>query len=105
MAGRIRAKAQDLFALDERSLAVCRIGLGLLLIADLVTRVGELRAHYTDLGIMPRVSLAMGSTPSVHFLSGQPAFQGALFSWPPWPRQPSPWATTPGSRCSCPGTW
>jgi hypothetical protein len=28
---------------------------------------------------MPRVSLAMGSTPSVHFLSGQPAFQGALF--------------------------
>jgi hypothetical protein len=65
--GWIRAKTQGMLGLDERSLAVYRIGLGLLLSADLINRLCDLRAHYTDLGILPRASLAMGAIPSVHF--------------------------------------
>src|SRR6185312_201958 len=40
----------EVFALDVRSLALFRIGLGLLLLADLGQRVLDLNAHYTDAG-------------------------------------------------------
>jgi hypothetical protein len=52
-AARIRA----IFALDLRSLALLRIGLGLLLLADLAARAADFRAHYTDFGILPRAEL------------------------------------------------
>jgi len=45
------------FALDLRSLAVLRIGFGVLLLADLVNRGLWLRAHYTDFGVLPREAL------------------------------------------------
>jgi hypothetical protein len=41
-------------SLDVRSLAVLRMGLGLLTLADLATRAVDLRAHYTDFGVLPR---------------------------------------------------
>lgn len=45
------------FALDLRSLALLRVGLGVALILDLINRGLWLRAHYTDFGVMPRQAL------------------------------------------------
>ena len=44
------------FALDARSLAAFRIGLGLWLLLDLVWRAYDLTAHYTDAGVLPRIT-------------------------------------------------
>lgn len=45
------------FSLDLRSLALLRIGLGTVLVVDLINRGLWLRAHYTDFGVMPRPAL------------------------------------------------
>ncbi len=45
---------QHVFGLDLRSLALFRIGLGLILLVDLWIRAGDLRAFYTDWGTYPR---------------------------------------------------
>lgn len=45
------------FALDLRSLAVLRIGVGALIVADLITRAGDFAAHYGDHGVVPRAAL------------------------------------------------
>jgi hypothetical protein len=42
------------FAMDVRSLAAFRIGLALVLIADLAERAADLGAHYTDAGMVTR---------------------------------------------------
>ncbi|HBY80263.1 MAG TPA: hypothetical protein DEG47_25360, partial [Cyanobacteria bacterium UBA11148] len=74
---------EELFGLDLRSLAVFRIGLGLLLIIDLIDRSRDLNAHYTDFGILPRAPLIEKFLNpwfwSVHVFSGQALFQGILF--------------------------
>ena len=60
-----------------------RIGLGLLLLLDIVDRASELGAHYTDAGVVPREALhhVYGGTPlSLHFLSGSFSFQAVLFA-------------------------
>ncbi len=51
---RLREWAENVGALDPRSLAVTRIGLGLVLLADLGSRLMLVREHYTDAGILPR---------------------------------------------------
>ncbi|HET6347414.1 MAG TPA: HTTM domain-containing protein, partial [Myxococcota bacterium] len=45
------------FGVDLRSLALLRVGLALLTCADLVDRARDLRAHYTDFGLLPRGAL------------------------------------------------
>src|SRR5262245_4402773 len=40
--------------IDPRSLALFRIGISAVLLCDLISRAGDLRAHYTDWGILPR---------------------------------------------------
>jgi hypothetical protein len=65
-------------SLDLRSLAVFRIGLGLLLLADLFVRSGDLTAHYTDAGVLPR-DVVPASATCLHGLDGSWAFQAALF--------------------------
>src|SRR6188508_3787652 len=45
---------EDHYGLDLRSLAVFRMGVGYLLLSDLVRRAFDLRAHYTDVGVLPR---------------------------------------------------
>lgn len=47
----------SLLALDLRSLALMRIGLGIVVLVDLAVRAGDLRAHYTDFGILPGAEL------------------------------------------------
>lgn len=79
-----RTKFGEMFGADLRSLAAFRIVLALLVIADLVNRVGDLSAHYTDEGILPRdVLLEEGVLSSWSFslnlINGQPLFQGLLF--------------------------
>ena len=81
--GRLRAVTAEVFGIDLRTLALFRIGLGLLLLVDLVLRGRDLTAHYTDVGILPRSALletlSVGSF-SLHLLNGTFAFQAVLFA-------------------------
>ncbi|MGC1307189.1 MAG: HTTM domain-containing protein [Phormidesmis sp.] len=71
------------YSLDVRSLALLRIGLALVILTDLATRFGDLTAHYSDLGVLPRAVLNDGMLKpgywSIHALSGSPIFQALLF--------------------------
>jgi len=49
----------EAFSLDLRSLALFRIGLGLVIIADVFLRLRDLSAHYTDDGVLPVQSLML----------------------------------------------
>jgi hypothetical protein len=66
---------------DLRSLALCRIGLGLCLTSDLLRRIPEISDFYTDDGILPRAALnhLRGSAASLNMLGGDSAFQMAVF--------------------------
>ena len=72
-----------MFGIDVRSLAVFRIGLGALLLADLAVRTTDLEAHYSDLGVLPRdfLSETMRGTWkwSLHIAHGSSLFQAMLF--------------------------
>jgi hypothetical protein len=72
-------QAQEIFGLDLRSLAVLRIGVGLILLVDLLSRAVDLRAHYTEEGVLPARDLLAPWTSCVHLLSGSEWFAAALF--------------------------
>lgn len=79
----MRHVLRQVFGIDERSLALLRIGLGLILLLDLGIRATSLTAHYTDRGVLPRAAyLELFADPwswSLHLLSGTAFYQGALF--------------------------
>lgn len=79
----IASLAERLFSIDTRSLSLFRVGLALLLLADLVTRAPLLAAFYTDGGVMPRGfvidHLQDVWSFSLHLASGRPYFQAFLF--------------------------
>ncbi len=81
--GRLRmAGWAEIFGIDLRTLALFRIGLGSLLIADLCLRARDLEAHYTDFGIMPRSSLPDFLHPAsitLHAMNGSLVGQAILF--------------------------
>jgi hypothetical protein len=69
------------FTLDARSLALGRLLVGALLLLDLGLRVGDLAAHYTDAGVLPRSVFrpeAWDFLWSVHALGGSTSFEAAL---------------------------
>lgn len=77
--------------IDARSLAALRIGVALVLLADLLVRCTDLTAHYTDDGVLPRASLAgidshpfeklLGRWhPSLLMLSGSAWWAGVVFA-------------------------
>ncbi|AZQ14006.1 HTTM domain-containing protein [Halorubrum sp. PV6] len=68
--------------IDRRALAAFRIGLGVLLIVDLLARSRSLTAFYTDGGVLPsRAFFADYSTiRSVHAFVGEPWAVGVLFA-------------------------
>lgn len=72
-----------LFSTDTRSLSLFRVGLALLLLADLITRAPLLTAFYTDSGVMPRAFVTDHLQDvwsfSLHLASGQVYFQAFLF--------------------------
>ncbi len=76
--------ARTLFAIDPRSLAVFRMAMGALLLADLGIRATDLRAMYTDEGMFPRSEIFFHYTSiwnwSLHLASGSWVYQAALFS-------------------------
>lgn len=80
--GWFRAWLPQAAGLDLRSLACARIAFGVIILLDLAVRSSALKAHYTDLGIMPvEVYHQMGVpfTLSLHAMSGEVRFQAVLF--------------------------
>jgi len=78
-----RARLATAFGVDLRSLAAFRVALGALLLYDLATRALDLRAHYTEAGVLP-ADLApppvFGSDALSPFrLASDPLAVGALF--------------------------
>ena len=74
---------KTLFGIDLRSLALFRICLGLIILADLATRASDLTIFYTDVGALPRAAL-MGSRYSafllsIHLINGTVLAQALLF--------------------------
>ncbi len=77
-------KLNEIFGLDLRSLALYRIGIALFILGDLAIRASDLRAHYTDWGVLPRTVLLTDSFyntwgVSLHLMSGQAWAQAVLF--------------------------
>ncbi|MEM6868594.1 MAG: HTTM domain-containing protein [Cyanobacteria bacterium P01_C01_bin.121] len=77
------ATLRNRYSLDVRSLALFRMGLALVILADLWTRAGDIVAHYSDVGVLPLAVLNDGIINSgywsIHTLSGSPVLQGILF--------------------------
>jgi hypothetical protein len=69
---------RDILALDVRSLALLRIGLGIILVFDWIDRLPDLRAHYSDDGVLPRHALHGVLPFSLNLFSGETWFQGAV---------------------------
>jgi hypothetical protein len=81
--GKLQSKLTEMFGFDLRSLALFRIGLALVIIADLIIRFGDIKAHYSDYGVLPRTVLREQLLEpwywSIHLLSGEPFVQQVLF--------------------------
>ena len=77
----LRSKLEELFGIDLRSLALFRVCLGLIILVDLLTRLPDLNAFYTDAGLLPRAALVSGQPQliSAHLMNGTVFFQAALF--------------------------
>lgn len=80
---KIQIKLAEIFGFDLRSLALFRMGLALVIIADLIIRFGDIKAHYSDYGVLPRTALINEFLSpwywSIHLLSGEPFVQSLIF--------------------------
>lgn len=82
MKGKWGSKLEELFGFDLRSLAAFRIGLALILMADLIIRSHDIKALYSDEGVLPSAVLKDITNPlhwSIHAISGEPFVQTILF--------------------------
>ncbi len=71
-----------IFGIDLRTLALFRICLGTLILADLINRAGHLTAFYTDKGVLTRVAAIEYNDPvrlSLYMIGGSPEFVALLF--------------------------
>jgi hypothetical protein len=68
----------EFFSLDLRSLAVFRIGLGVMLLQEWLNRLVDLRLHYTDDGVLPRAAIGANGPISLFMLSGSAWWAGTL---------------------------
>ncbi len=76
-----RARLRDVFSIDLRTLALFRACVGGVLFVDMIRRFTDLRAFYTDAGVLPRSWLADLTGPwrfSLHFASGDAWYQALL---------------------------
>ncbi len=73
-----------MFGIDPRSLAVFRVGIGAIILCDLLIRAGDLGSMYSDWGMFPRYNICYHYTTiwnwSFHFGSGAVWYEGLLFS-------------------------
>lgn len=78
-----KSKLKELCAIDIRSLALFRMGLAIVILGDLLVRLSDLKAHYTDWGVLPRDSLISSFLDdwnvSLHFINGTWQIQLLLF--------------------------
>jgi hypothetical protein len=83
MTTRLARIAEQLFGIDLRSLALFRICLALVVLADLAIRAADLTAHYTDAGVLPRAALLAVSPGAryapLYLLDGSALWPAALF--------------------------
>ena len=78
----LKSKLNQVFGLDPRSLALFRVCVAALLLGDLVIRLQDFSAFYTEEGILPLALAGQYHEEwrwSLHFLSGSSGFQGMLF--------------------------
>lgn len=76
------AGLKTIFGIDLRTLALFRVMLAMMIMVDLLSRAQDLRAHYTDFGVLPRadwISVFNQWQPSLHFAGGSSTVQGLLF--------------------------
>lgn len=80
---RLRQTFLELFSIDLRTLALTRITFGLIVLIDLALRLRDLRAFYSDDGVLPRAAVHQilpGSWfISLHFLSGRAEIEALMF--------------------------
>lgn len=78
-----REKVVTIFGADLRSLAVFRVVLAVLVLADLTSRATDLSVHYADKGVLPRTVLVEEVLSrwafSLNLMNGEPFFQALLF--------------------------
>ena len=77
------SRPTTLFSVDLRSLALFRVGLGFILICDLINRARDLRAHYADWGVAPRYAINQfidAWQVSFHLVSGRAEVMAVLFA-------------------------
>ena len=71
MTSRLISKLDEWFAIDLRSLAAFRIALAGVFLFDLAGRARDLRAHYTEAGVLPVAALEQvagsGTQFSLHY--------------------------------------
>lgn len=81
---KIAVRVSRYYALDLRALSLLRIGIALIVIADLIIRASDLKAHYTDEGIwQTKFIYTFGWKQgfwSFHALSGSTSFELMLFA-------------------------
>lgn len=80
---RLTTAVRHRFEIDARSLAAFRMALGLLILADLLSRARNLTAFYTDVGVYPRTAFIAHQHPlrlSFHLISGELWAQALLFA-------------------------
>lgn len=74
---------RQIFGIDLRTLALFRVSISFLLIIDLLVRLSDLKAHYTDLGVLPRdvvIENAFSSWNfSLHLINGSVPVQASFF--------------------------
>ncbi|WP_157884780.1 HTTM domain-containing protein [Halorubrum aethiopicum] len=79
----VRDRVRRRFEVDARSLAAVRIALALVILVDLLHRSQDLALFYTDAGVYPvaayEATYGQYTGVSLHALSGDLWFQGALF--------------------------
>ena len=76
-------RPNEVFGIDPRSLASFRVCLGTILLVDLVVRLQDFQAMYTEEGILPLVQAAQYHENwrwSLNLLSGSNGFQASLFA-------------------------
>jgi len=79
---RLTTSFRNVFSVDLRSLALMRVALGTLIIADLVIRAFDLKTFMTDFGVFPReaaVNYIGDWRFSIHLANGSVEFQTLLF--------------------------
>lgn len=86
--GALRPRLSQVLGIDLRALALFRIALGGIVLVDLALRARDLRAHYTDEGVLPRADLIglyhdrfadAAHWWSLHMASGTLWFESLLF--------------------------